>query len=1074
MLLSLERSPSTNTSLSSMDADVPFRLQSLIERWFNAPRGQALTDLHNECLQIANRQSPLLPYRLLPVRTLDIEALRKAIRGYHLEPVFSITPTGSFDAALVASAHKGRFLFVFRDDIALKEQIGLYAHAVAHLLLNNYTTEARRRPHLRLQPGSTHIERLEELRYTDITPDVLDRDAMQQYPRLNLFESEVESPPAFNLATQDLRQRLKASGWDREQFVTIPCLYTDGRVIPESQRRGRRLVIDALLRLVPSLPVAVVYKQRAGEEAGQALGHVKAAAVRLAVPFAFLLDENNNLTQCDWLEGTPYPRCRPIAEFPSRDQLRTDWFAALMLTDFQAHDVLERAYRITDNKFPRYYQEAAINNALIAILQAQRGVRPPRLLITLATGTGKTMVAFQILWKLIQTMAIRRALFLADRTYLLQQAKLGDFAPFKDIIAYGKGQIDETHEIIFGSYQWLTQAGRLSETNFADYEPDYFDVIIIDECHRGSASENSQWRRVLDHFTSAIQVGLTATPLNSSSVRTHNYFGDPVYTYSLNRGISDGYLAPYRVRRVLIGTQDQANEAEREPEDESNENETIATGKMMRSYTPVIAKHLAEYMRQSDPRAKTIVFCVDNQHAADMRDALQQACASWARPGDIVRIVDDDGREGKNELDHFCDVDEPQPVIVTTSRLLSTGIDAPTCKNIVLARGVGSMVEFKQIIGRGTRLFSDRKSWFTILDYAGAIKHFHDANFDGTPDVISSEVLIPPPIVEMETESEDGIKTEEPGTGGQEDTDTTPKEPEEESTTLVGEQIQCSASPEHERESACVPPPVGADLEPTHAPSEPEPDRSEEIEFAIQPPPTPTKHVDEHTERPYQPEGQESSRDDTEMEQTGEIGEPVTELPSDVVMQEREDGHKIGVIGEYIYDQGPDGKLRRGTAQEFTARALQGFIKTPEDLRRQWCDDDQRKLIIEHLVDQIAPPEKLAQELQLENRDELDLLLYTLFQETPLTRQQRVERLLEMHKDFFHQFEGEELASEVLRVILEKYIRGEAPDVTDAGLIRLPPISERYRPGEIGQAFVSHGTSLKATLLELRKRLYSV
>ena len=398
---------------------------------------------------------------------------------------------------------------------------------------------------------------------------------------------------------------------------------------------------------------------------------------------------------------------------------------------------------------PRYYQDAAINWAIIAALQARKGLRPRRVLLTLATGTGKTQVAFQILWKLKKTYSVRNVLFLADRGYLLDQAQNNTFGPFGDAIKRGMGEIDTAHDILFGSYQWLTTMQDGVE-HYKGYPSDYFDVIVIDECHRGSADEDSNWRKVLEHFTEAVQIGLTATPLETKDVQTNQYFGSPVYTYSLSQGINDGYLAPYNVRRVVIDSEEQHNtkkQAANEPVETLDQQIVIQTGSVMRQYTQIIAEHLAQYLQlQADPRLhKTIVFCVDNEHADDMRLALEKTCAVWTRPGDIVRIVDDDGIEGKRSLNQFCTVREHQPVIVTTARLLTTGVDVPTCKNIVLARGVGSIVEFKQIIGRGTRLFEPQKSWFTIVDYSGSIKHFSDPAFDGDPVSVQREYLLPPP-----------------------------------------------------------------------------------------------------------------------------------------------------------------------------------------------------------------------------------------------------------------------------------------------------------------------------------------
>jgi type I site-specific restriction endonuclease/ribosome-binding protein aMBF1 (putative translation factor) len=514
-----------------------------------------------------------------------------------------------------------------------------------------------------------------------------------------------------------------------------------------------------LLRLAPSLPIALVYKANIAETLITFHNHIANAAVCVAVPFAYILMEDR-VVEYDYtgdLAGHTIVR----SQLPERAVLQQRWLTSLQLTDTKAIDALTYPYHT--NQFPRYYQEAAINQAVIGTLRAIRGLRNRRILLTLATGTGKTLIAFQIIWKLKQTRQVRNILFLADRSYLLDQAQFNTFGPFQEAITRGIGQIDTAHDIVFATYQWL--AGTPDDrARYKNYPSDYFDMIIVDECHRSSASENSEWRRILEYFSHAVQIGLTATPLDTRDVQTDRYYGPSVYTYSLSQGIQDGYLAPYRVHRVLIeqalSIEEVANElylrellAATKPVSILDQDVVVQAGNIMQMYTQTIAQHLASYLQRTDTRAKTIVFCVNNAHADQMRIELERACASWIRSGDIVRIVDDDGAEGRRTLNLFCTPREPQPVIVTTSRLLTTGVDVPTCKNIVLARGVGSIVEFKQIIGRGTRLFPPEKTWFTIIDYAGAIKHFFDPAFDGAPQLVESETIVPSNRAEYFTNS---------------------------------------------------------------------------------------------------------------------------------------------------------------------------------------------------------------------------------------------------------------------------------------------------------------------------------
>lgn len=1114
-----ERSFATNTSDSATahNAEMSQRLQSTIIDWHKQPRGQELTDLHIECIQLAGRQSPLIPLRIRSIQQLASDTLNQALQSERLTARFYIRVTGNFDTALVASDQNGRFLFFYNQELALKEQIGLYGHAIAHLLHHDQMQRNLQRLHLRASTGSTHIDRLEDLRYTEIAPAVLDRDVMQAYPHLaKLLEAPAETMATLNIATQDLRQRLRKRGWYQEQHITAPYMYTAGRVIPDSTHRGKKLTIDALLRIEHSLPVATVYKQRPGETPGQALTYLKATALRLSVPFAYLLDAANNLTEFNWLQGNAYPQSRPITDFPLREELANRWFQALQLQDALARKVLTQSYRI-QHKLPRYYQEAAINNAAIAVLQAQRNLRDPRALITLATGTGKTMVAFQLLWKLKQTGAIRKALFLADRTYLLNQAKVGEFAPFKDAIAMGGGEIDTTREIIFASYQWLTQTGRFGLRHFEEYEPDFFDVIVIDECHRGSASENSSWRAVLDHFKGAIHVGMTATPLKTSDVQTRDYFQEPVYTYSLSRGITDGFLAPYQVRRILLGSPDSSpvakkdstqsadNTAEQqplleydEPLNALNEDFTDATGKVMRSYTSTIAAHLANYLQYSEPRAKTMVFCVDNNHAAAMRDELQNLC-TWLRPGDIVRIVDEEGDMGKNRLEDFCRSQKHQPVIVTTSRLLSTGIDAPTCKNIVLARGVGSIVEFKQILGRGTRLFLPQKSWFTLLDYSGAIKHFYDPEFDGAMEVVSSEVLILPteqPQEEQATDTPETTRQESEPVSTTTDAPLTPSSTPS-SVSATGQKLDDGETVPAEEPVVTISINVSDDTDRTETiiekqPVTTTPEGAAEGESTQEPViiyPAPTSSTTTHTITSASTESTGKTITETPGKITGPQqpaslpgkvntgGAPATPLPPATIITPpggNRQGNQISILGEWVLHLDREGKLREGTIQEFTAEALQDLVKTPQDLRARWIDTTLREEVKDHLVEYLAPIDKLAQALNLDDCDAFDLLLYTRFGVKPLTRKERVARLQATHQGFFSQFESEQLASNALHVILNKYVRGEELEVINPDQIKVPPISETGRPGEIAQAFLRCNMSLKNALQKLQELLYTV
>jgi type I restriction enzyme, R subunit len=408
-------------------------------------------------------------------------------------------------------------------------------------------------------------------------------------------------------------------------------------------------------------------------------------------------------------------------------------------------------------KGERYYQQIAINRAVEAILKGKN-----RILLTMATGTGKTAVAFQICWKLWSSRWNRtgeyrrpRILYLADRNILIDQPKDGIFAAFGDArYKIEGGEAAKSREMYFAIYQPLAEDERRLGL-FKEYPKDFFDLIIVDECHRGSARDDSSWRAILDHYAPAYKLGLTATPLRDDNRDTYQYFGNPIYEYSLRQGIDDGFLAPYRVHRVITqwdaaGWRPNKDELDRYgraiPDDEyqTRDFERVVA---LRARAQAIAHHLSEFMKKTDRFAKTIVFCVDQEHASDMREALGNLNADLRAqyPDYVCRVTADEGQIGRGHLSRFQDVETKTPVILTTSQLLTTGVDAPTCKNVVLARVVGSMTEFKQIIGRGTRLRDDYgKLWFNIIDYTGsATRMFADTTFDGDPTKITEEEIDP-------------------------------------------------------------------------------------------------------------------------------------------------------------------------------------------------------------------------------------------------------------------------------------------------------------------------------------------
>ena len=444
-----------------------------------------------------------------------------------------------------------------------------------------------------------------------------------------------------------------------------------------------------------------------------------------------------------------------MTAFPTPQELWARLSGAEQIDVQNAAHILE-PYQREQGKTPRYYQEIAINRAVQMIVQGQQ-----RILLTMATGTGKTFVAFQICWKLWNSRWNKdgahrkpRILFLADRNILVDQPKSGVFAPFGDALyKIEGGKTSKSREMYFAIYQAIAPRDDRPGL-YRQFAPDFFDLIVIDECHRGSARDDSNWREILEYFQPAYQLGMTATPLRADNSDTYQYFGNPIYTYSLKQGIEDGFLAPYTVHRVVTDldatgwrpAEGQLDRYGREIPDQEYATEDFERVVALRMRTEAIARHITDFLKKSDNRfAKTIIFCVDQEHAAEMLAALNRHNPDLVQqyPDWVCQVTANQGDIGLGHLSRFQDVETLTPVILTTSKLLTTGVDVPTCKNVVLARIVNSMTEFKQIIGRGTRVRDDYdKLFFNILDYTGsATRLFADPDFDGYPAIITQEEI---------------------------------------------------------------------------------------------------------------------------------------------------------------------------------------------------------------------------------------------------------------------------------------------------------------------------------------------
>ena len=562
--------------------------------------------------------------------------------------------------------------------------------------------------------------------------------------------------------------KLVAVGWDTDPHsIAEQRSITDGRIIPAGKGFVRKAPkrVDFLLRYTRDFPLAVVEAKASYLTAADGMQQAKLYSEMLGLKFAYSTN-GHDIVEFDYTTGIE----RAVAGYPAPTELWQRYRGASGLQDQTTADRLLTPFNHSVGKGERYYQQIAVNRSVEAILTGKR-----RMLVTMATGTGKTAVAFQICWKLWSARWNRtgeyrrpRILYLADRNILIDQPKDGIFAAFGD--ARHKiegGEIIKSREMYFAIYQAL--ADRESrEGKFRAYPRDFFDLVIVDECHRGSARDDSSWRDILGYFEPAYQLGMTATPLREESRDTYLYFGNPIYEYSLRQGIEDGFLAPYRVHRVITEwdaagwrpSKDELDRYGRAIPDEEYETRDFERVVALRARTDAIARHLTDFLKKTDRFAKTIVFCVDQEHASKMRTALSNLNSDLVAqyPDYVCRVTADEGDIGRGHLSRFQDVDTKTPTILTTSQMLTTGVDAPTCKNVVLARVVNSMSEFKQIIGRGTRVRDDYgKLWFNIIDYTGsATRLFADPAFDGEPVRITEEEITPEGEVESVTETDSG------------------------------------------------------------------------------------------------------------------------------------------------------------------------------------------------------------------------------------------------------------------------------------------------------------------------------
>jgi type I restriction enzyme R subunit len=730
-----------------------------------------------------------------------------------------------------------------------------------------------------------------------------------------------------DICTKFITPAVRGSGWDEMLQIREEVRFTKGRIIVRGKlvTRGKAKRADYILYYKPNLPIAIIEAKDNNHSVGDGMQQGLEYATMLDIPFVFSSNGDGFVFHDRTGINAVKESNLALNDFPSPAALWTMYRTWKGLSPEEEQVVLQDYFDDGGDKAPRYYQVNAVNAAIEAIAKGQN-----RILLVMATGTGKTYTAFQIIWRLWKAGRKKRILFLADRNVLVDQTMVNDFRPFGEAMAklstgaktierddgtavtlptaINQGRrIDTAYEIYLGLYQAITGPEE-RQKSFREFSPGFFDLIVIDECHRGSAAEDSAWREILEYFKDATQIGMTATPKETKYVSNIEYFGDPVSTYSLKQGIGDGFLAPYKVIKVHIdhdieGYRPGLGAVDRDGkliEDRIYNQKDFDRTLVLDDRTKVVAKKVSDFLRESGDRfQKTIVFCVDEEHAARMRQALvnENADLYEANHRYVMRITGSD-TEGQEQLGNFIDPESRYPVIVTTSKLLSTGVDAQTCRLIVLDRPVGSMTEFKQIIGRGTRVHEDtHKFYFTIMDFRKATSHFADPDFDGAP-----------------------VQVYEP------------------------------------REGETVSPP----------------DNAPPVDENGKPlPPTP---------------GADETVVDGEPVDPGQL--PGGEKRRKIYV----DGIGATIVAERVEYLDEDGKLVTESLRDFTKKALTRRFASLDAFLARWSAADRKQSVIDELAEEGLPLDSLADEVG-KDLDPFDLICHIAFDRPPLTRRERADNV---------------------------------------------------------------------------------
>jgi type I restriction enzyme, R subunit len=758
----------------------------------------------------------------------------------------------------------------------------------------------------------------------------------------------------------------QTAGWDLHTQIFEERYLTKGRVIVRGKtiQRGEAKKADYVLYYKPNLPIAVVEAKDNTHTVGGGMQQALEYAEMLDVPFAYSSNGDGFLEHDRTGADGGVERELALDQFPSPEELWSRWCAAKAIGPDQRRVVEQDYFSDGTGRMPRYYQNVAINRTVEAIAKGQN-----RLLLVMATGTGKTYTAFQIIWRLWKSGAKKRILFLVDRNILADQTKTNDFKPFGQAMTKVTNRtVDKSFEIYLALYQAVT--GQTEDANiYRQFSPDFFDLVIVDECHRGSAADDAAWREVLEYFGSATQIGLTATPKETKDVSNIEYFNEPIFIYSLRQGIDDGFLAPYKVVRIGfdrdLGWRPESGKTDKlgqQIEDREYNVSDFDRSLVLESRNALVAAKVTQFLKATNRFHKTIVFCEDIDHAERMRQALVNTNADLAAANSryVMRITGD-SEEGKAQLDNFIDPEKTYPVIATTSRLMSTGVDAQTCHLIVLDRHIKSMTEFKQIIGRGTRINEDyNKLFFTIMDFRGATALFADPDFDGDP-----------------------VQIYEPG----------PDDPP-------------------------VPPDSGSsvtDQDQPPADGPPDPD-------SVDPPSGRKRFI-------------------------------VNDVP-------------VTVASERVQYLDANGKLITESLKDYSRKAVRGAYASLADFLTAWDNAERKQAVLKELAAKGVFIDELAAQVGREY-DAFDLLCHVAFDQPPLTRRERAERVKK--RSVFGKY-GDK-ARAVLEALLDKYAETGIESLDSMEILKVEPIRQLGTPVEIVRSFGDR-EKYQAAIRALQAALY--